>query len=576
MVVADIKASEASGQYYLEVKEPNPFTGGYSDTSRTVMLNSRKDKQIDMEIVERTQEDLRKYLNDPTIEFTDPQQMTNNPNHIVNWVQAHKGAPISLITENNGFFNLGEGHASDSIVGDSNFLQTFGQNEMTYDPTKHRVSFFNSLTEKEQQAVRSLDTHAYGDVLNTNPSGTYIGLRSEGIITDVIITNANKMQQTVTRLSIDQLKADLINYLQIGNIDANFQIAQNIQNLSPSAGLTDILYQVGGMNAELVQGTAQSGVAGLLDSTDRLTVAFYVQNPQTGYVYQMTAFKAARTIAQLNNESNVQFEFLTEGFKSSDFIRFINRIAGLRTTRYSIDDIFQVCVQNNIFNQQTSTFNIQNSAELLKALRTLFVGHKIELSSTLKSRSGVNDLDKLGTYLQSIHETANVNEIRTEPFLVAQNQGLTQQPQQNVVDINQNQSNANQGFNQQNTFNQGFNQSPQAVGQAPTQTQDFNQNNGFNQNQGFNQSQGFNQAPQQNVATPADFNSGFNQSPMEQQLTQGRPAPQEAAINANMHADYNKDFKEQHESQSHPAYQSTFTPPFQNNAINVTDDDLPF
>lgn len=403
--VKDISVSNAPhGQYILTVVQESPFAGfGDAGVEYVMTLFSKRDQKVDEATVERTQNELRKQLDDENIIFTDPQDATDDENHIENWVPAHIGATVGLITQNNDFFNLGEGLTGGGSFGDSNFLSGYKASDGSYDPTQHRVPFFDALTPKQQDAVRTKDVQKYPE-LQSNARSNYVGLNIQGIVVDAILSSTNEFGSTPSSYTREEVRNEVIDSLTAGKSpnEENQAIAKRIEDLPDNFAYVDLLTELGGSSAENVQGTKKGLINGLLNEVGRTSVRFYVQNPETGYIFQSTSFKAGGTAQTLASQNNVQFEFLTGDFVESDLVRFLSSIAGVQGTEFDIASIFQVTTDKGLFDQDKGTFNIESMKDLLDVLRGLFVGRKVDIQSTLRNNRGDRDLDKLGTNVRGV------------------------------------------------------------------------------------------------------------------------------------------------------------------------------
>lgn len=421
--------SEATGQYNLTVVEESPLAAfGGAGIEHAVTLFSRKNNEVNDASVERTQETLREQLGDDAIIFTDPSQATDDPNHISNWVANNVGKEVGLVTKNdNGFFDLGEGGNRNSQYGDSKYLKTYSPAQGAYDPTKHRVNFFEAISAREQEAINATDPSAYADILVTGSNSQYKALETTGVITDIILTSANAFGADPERYSRADLKEEIVELLTQGKraSDQDKQLAEQIDQLPENYAYVDLLAQLGGSDAENVSGSKQGAINGILENIDRETVRFHIQNPQTGFVYQSTSFKAGSNKSAITSQNSIQFEFLTGDFVLSDFAQFLSTVAGLRNTDYTINAINESLVESGIFDPEKQELNINDMTDLLNALRTLFIGRTATIRATLQSPKGRRtDIDKLGTKIYGISLTKNVdaidNAIITEPSATAE------------------------------------------------------------------------------------------------------------------------------------------------------------
>lgn len=415
--VRAIAKSESTGQYILTVVQESPFAGfADSGVEYNITLFSRRNGEVDDSTVERTQETLREQLGDDNIIFTDPRDATKDANHIENWVEENKGSQVALVTQNdNGFFDLGQGMTGGGSFGDSKYLTGYKASDGSYDPTQHRVPFYNSLSDEQRDAVDTIDVTKYGHMIQSSSRSSYRGLEIPGLVVDVILSRANAFGSTPETYTREELREEIVDSLTAGkkvNAD-NKAIADEIEALPSNFAYVDLLKAIGGAAAEHVKGAKQGSISGLLDNADRTSVRFYIQNPETGYVFQSTDLKAGGTARSLESQNNVQFEFITDDFSQSDLVRFLTNIAGVQNTQLDIMSIFDELVEEGLYDNEAGMFKVDDMTSLLGLLRTLFVGRTVTVQSTLQGSRGRQDKDKLGTNIRGVSLTKDVDAIKT-------------------------------------------------------------------------------------------------------------------------------------------------------------------
>lgn len=415
--VRTITVSESTGQYILTVVQESPFAGfADSGVEYNITLFSRRNGEVDDATVERTQENVREQLGDEKIVFTDPNDATDDANHITNWVEENEGTEVALVTQNdNGFFDLGEGLSGGGSFGDSNYLTGHKASDGAYDPTSHRVPFYNSLNDEQRDAVDTLDSNKYSHLIQSSSRSSYKGLEIPGLVVDVILSRANAYGSSPVTTTREELREEIVESLRAGkkaNAD-NKAIAEEIEALDDNFAYIDLLKAIGGASAENVKGAKQGSISGTLDSADRTSVRFYIQNPDTGYVFQSTDLKAGGTVQSLNSTNNVQFEFVTDDFSQSDLVRFLTNIAGVQGTNLDIMNIFDALVDAELYDSEAGEFKIADMTDLLNLLRELFVGRTVTIQSTLQGSRGRQDKDKLGTNIRGVSLTKDADAIQT-------------------------------------------------------------------------------------------------------------------------------------------------------------------
>ena len=415
--VEGLTVSETMGQYILTVVEESPFAGfGGAGVEHTITLFSRRNGEVDPATVERTQENVRQQLGDENIVFTDPSQATNDENHIANWVKNNHRAPVGLVTQNdNGFFDLGAGLSGGGSFGGSAYLSNYKAGDGSYDPSKHRVPFYEALTPRQQDAVNTMDATKYPEI-QTSTRSAYKGILIPGIVTDIILGRANAFGSTPEKYTRQDVRDEIVDTLTSGKRATadNQEMAKRIEALPDDYAYVDLLRILGGSTAEKVSGTKQGSIQGLLENADRTSIRFYIQNPETGKVFQSTDLKAGATAQTIDSQNNVQFEFLTDDFTQADLVRFLLNIAGLQNTEFGIQNIFEDVVEAGLYDQEAGEFKIDSMEDLLAILRSLFVGRKVDVQSTLYSaRNGKAGVDRLGTSIRKVYMEKNVDAIQT-------------------------------------------------------------------------------------------------------------------------------------------------------------------
>jgi len=416
--VKDFDIADSNGQYKLIVEEENPFalfdSGGLT---YEIMLFSRsyQDGKIEEESIEQTQNTLREQLGDENIVFTDPKNATDDANHFENWVKNHVGAPVKLVTKGDGnYYHLGEGRSGGSFLGDSRFLKNYEKVTGTYDPTEHRVRFFDSLTEKQKEAVETKDETRFSSIYKSN-SGSFKSLNMEGVVTDVILTHLDNQDNSPQRFTRDEIRTEIIDTLASGTkvVENNKYLADQIESLPEDFAYMELLTIVGGSGAENVQGTKQHAISGFLSSIARISIRFHIQNPETGYVFQSTAINAGGNKGAIESNS-LQFEIVTGDETMRDFASFMTKLAKLPTTDMSAQDILQVLVENGFYNKEEGRMLTDDAQSMLDATRAVMNGRVIDISSSLVTpRDGEKDIDKLGSKIRGLHANQSNDNIKT-------------------------------------------------------------------------------------------------------------------------------------------------------------------
>lgn len=415
--VKDIDVADTNGQYLLIIEEDNPFAV-FSDEGieYRVMLFSRQNGEIDESAVERTQETLREQLYDDSIIFTDPENATGDENHLEQWVKRNVGAPIKLVTQDdNGYKNLGNGASGSSFFGDSQFLESYKSG--AFDPTKHRTVLYNTLTDRQKDAVNTMDEQKYPEVYKSK-GGKYVGLNIEGVVTDVILTRVNDQNDRPERLTRQEIREDVIESLTSGRkvTENNKYLAEQIEALPEGFAYFDLISILGGTSAENVEErTKKTAISGLLNSVDRSSIRLYVQNPETGMVFQSTALKIGKTRGALENESNLQFEYVTGDATVRDYVLFLTKLVKLPITKMHAQDLMQILIDNGFQNKEKGGVSVNDVQSILDASRTLFNGRRVKITSTLYSTAnGVSDTGMLNTSIRGLTTDQNLDNIQTD------------------------------------------------------------------------------------------------------------------------------------------------------------------
>lgn len=435
--VKDIDVADTNGQYILIVKEDNPFAVfSNDDIEYRIMLFSRQNGKIDESAVERTQETLREQLNDDSIVFTDPEDATGDDNHFEQWVKRNVNAPINLVTQDdNGYKNLGYGGSGSSFFGDSKYLDAYEGG--AFDPMKNRTILYNTLTDRQKDAVDTMDEQKYPEIYKSK-SGNFVSLNIDGVVTDVILTQLDNQDARPERLTRQEIREDVIESLTSGRkvTENNKYLAEQIEALPEGFAYFDLVSILGGTSAENVEErTKKTAISGLLSTVDRTSMRMHIQNPETGMVFQSTALRIGKTKGAMESDNKLQFEYVTGDPTMRDYALFLTKLAKLPITEMHAQDIMQELVDNGFHDADTGSISVNDSQSMLDASRALLKGRRVKIASTLYSTSsnGLSDTGMLNTKLRGLMAEQNPDNIQTG--LVYPGKESTQAPANTEQDV---------------------------------------------------------------------------------------------------------------------------------------------
>lgn len=418
--VAGITTEERLGnQYQLIISQPSAFSFGQDSTiEQRVTLWSQRDKKVSASDVERTQSLLREELGDEEIIFTDPSEATDDPNHIVNWVEDNIGTQIGTITQDGTYFNLGK--PREYADGDrlNRFLTLYDPNTATeaYDETKHRVRVFNALPDYLQEQYEAQE----GDNTYKSRQGN-ISLYHMANIRDVLFDDGvnfqDRQDDAIEKMTRAELKEAVLEELAgFKNMDPLVDKIEALPEDYPFGLLIEIL---GGRTAENVSELAGRAVKEkrlarnietLIKGIDRRAVSFYMKNPDTGFVFRSSRLNIPRD----NNAYNytLSFEYITDDFVVKDLLYFFNLLAS-KAENFGIsqENILEDLEEAGFYDGSEFTFTDETSS--LEALRALFIGRNVNVRTGIGNQSGKVTKENLGAGIQEFLE--KVGDVETVP-----------------------------------------------------------------------------------------------------------------------------------------------------------------
>lgn len=395
LTVSDIEVNDNLNQYSLKLKQPSLFSPEGIEISLT--LWSRRDRNLSPDDVERTQAELRKQLDDENIIFTDPTQATDDPNHIVNWVKTHVGHPVKQVYENdNGYYNLGEPRGGGrSLV---KFLENYDpQKHGGYDPLRHRVQVYDAWSNETIEQFENQN----GPNIHQSKKG-YKTLYHMGIITDIILDDANDFDQrnNLEKVTRKELREEVLKELE--GVDAFEKIVKEIEALPEEFSYASLVKILGGRECSNLEANSRKMryISSILDSADRTTIAFYVQNEETGRIFRTSKLRLPR-LGYMYTFS-FGFEFLTDDFAKVDFMDFLKT---LFQQQIGLDEptVLKALAKVDLFKEDpTPSIEINDKADLMTALRAIFQGYRVNVGSGIGTSSTVVDKARLGSRIERI------------------------------------------------------------------------------------------------------------------------------------------------------------------------------
>ena len=391
--IHDITVSDRNNQYILTVVEPYMLDPSAS-IKHDITLWSRRDGTISPDDIERTQSRLREELGDDAIIFTDPTQASDDPNHIVQWIKNHPDAKVAHLHQYNGYVNLGKPYTGGS---NNKFLDMYKPDEHgEYNPDKHRVSVYDAWPERVREYYQNGEGPGVRESSKKNKT-----LYHDAIARRVIFDDANAFEEKTQNMTRRQFKDDILEILD--GVDAFEEIVSDLESLDDDASFADMVEILGGREFTNLESNRrkQKAAAGVLDIADRKTLAVYLQNPDTGYMFRSTRTYLPREADMYTYAWG--FEFLTGDFCPADFNQLLQIFVkspdsgGLGMQQ---QDIAEDLKSAGFF--QDNQLDIETEEDALKALNAIFKDRTVNIATGIANKAGKKKISQLGARLNQV------------------------------------------------------------------------------------------------------------------------------------------------------------------------------
>lgn len=410
--VKEVRQNQYDG-FDLIAETISPLVGTPVEQRVPLYMTDFNTKKVSQDVIENTQENLRRVLGDDTITFHEvPDE--NDPTDVVNWVAAHVGAPISELFVHEGKIRIAapranSGSAPTSPLWLKKYKPEFGE----YDPEEHFMSFFDAQTDDDQKAIDNLDTKVLAkSSYRGRESTTFFG---EGIIQNMMFTSGAPYK-TVTK---DLTAVEVIDFLSAilsqdapevlvpaASVAADKELAQKLEDLKadPKTGLYAI-YSVLGGYAYLnnVSEQRHDAVKSFLDTVSINVVSMYIRT-KADRVFQLSMGPMRRLDTSRSNTHGFHIEFLKNDFKSNDIL--LPLIDGEIIDQ---NEALEIAKSKGFFNNTTGVVELNTMAEGMEFLRALFNNKEVRYRSVVADDRGVTEHRLLGSNFISAKAPADAD-----------------------------------------------------------------------------------------------------------------------------------------------------------------------
>lgn len=431
-----VEDSERGGDPNLVFSMPNPLDEEQPQM-RSIRLwtKERGSNQVSEETVQTTEESLRKNLNDESITFAaDPKDAEDTD--IRHWAKEHKGEQIDNVYQRGQYYQLGL-NVGNSASGGSNFLRTYDPNTATepYDPEQHRMGVFNAQSDDLKTAIRNNDvTH---DSVYKKRNGNFGVAFNNHIIHDVVLESANGFKEkTDNTTRVEFLESLLDAFDIVKKKEANKitkkeleEFLEKVKTNPEKHGFKELMRFIGGATAPLLPKQIASIAKDALQSSTRTTIAFYIKNPDTGYIYRTSKLNVNPDITGF--EPNF-LEYFTGDISRKDIVDFV--------TNLQIPDFNEVSLQILDTQLNGSIKNLDDPdfgdvpTTVLDFIKALVVNREITLTSNIPADK---DFSRMGCYIQSIGDVSIMKskDIGLEQPTVDKNESFTDTPSNTTSNV---------------------------------------------------------------------------------------------------------------------------------------------
>lgn len=405
-VITDATVKEVRKNQYdgfdLIAETISPLVGTPVEQRVPLYMTDFNTKKVSQDVIDATQENLRRVLGDDTITFHET-PVDDDPTDIVNWAKANAGAPISELYVHEGKVRIAAPRANtgSATKHQSFWLKKYKPEMGQYDPTEHFMSFFDAQTEADQKAIADLDTSKLAkSTFRGRESITFFG---NGIIQNVLYSSGAPYKTVTKDLTavevIDMLSAILSQdapevLVPKDAVAADKALAKQLDALkkNPKAGLYAIYSVLGGFAyLNNVSEQRRDSIKTFLDTVAINVVSMYVRT-DANHVFQLSAGPMRRLDVSRPQTHGFHVEFLKNDFKSNDIL--LPLIDGEVIDQ---NEALEIAKDNGYFNEDEGVVEFADMAEGMDFLRKLFNGKSLRYRSVVADDRGATKHHLLGS-----------------------------------------------------------------------------------------------------------------------------------------------------------------------------------
>lgn len=417
--VKEVRQNQYDG-FDLIAETISPLVGTKVEQRVPLYMTDFNTKKVSQDVIESTQENLRRVLGDDTITFHETPD-ESDPTDIINWAAAHVGAPISALYVHEGKVRIAapRANAGQTTQRQSFWLKKYKPEMGQYDPEEHFVSFFDAQTDEDQKAIADLDTKKLAQsTYKGRQSTTFFG---EGVIQNVLYTSAAPYKTVTKDLTavevIDMLSAILGQdapevLVPKESADADKALAAKLEDLKKNDknGLYAIYSVLGGFTyLNNVSAERRDSIKQFLNTVAINVVSMYIRT-KAGRVFQLSTGPMRRLDVSRTQTHGLHIEFLKNDFKSNDIL--LPLVDG-----GIIDEAeaLKIAKENGYFNEADNVVEFKEMAEGMDFLRKLFNGKTVRYRSVVADDRGATEHRLLGSNFISAKPAADADVTIEEP-----------------------------------------------------------------------------------------------------------------------------------------------------------------
>jgi len=421
--VKEVRQNQYDG-FDLIAETISPLVGTPVEQRVPLYTTDFNTKKVSQDVIDNTQANLRRVLNDDTITFREvPDE--KDPTDIVNWAAAHVGAPISALYVHEGKVRIAAPRAQsgNQTQRQSFWLKKYKPEMGEYDPDEQYMSFLEAQTDEDQKAITELDTKKLAQsTYKGRQSTTFFG---EGTIQNILYTSAAPYK-TVTK---DLTAVEVIEYVAAilsqdapevlvpkASAEADKALAQKLVELKDNEknGLYAIYSVLGGFTyLNNVSAERRDSVKQFLNTVAINVVSMYIRT-KAGKVFQLSTGPMRRLDVSRTQTHGLHIEFLKNDFKSNDIL--LPLVDG-----GIIDEAeaLKIAKENGYFNEADNVVEFKEMAEGMDFLRQLFNGKTVRYRSVVADDRGQTEPRLLGSNFIPAKAPADTDVTVEEPVAEA-------------------------------------------------------------------------------------------------------------------------------------------------------------